>query len=242
MRPLLAALPLLPVLPVLPVLVVPPVAAAGAAPSATVPTPVRQGVWPLDPRPRVVRGFDPPASAWGAGHRGVDLLGRPGQVVRSALPGTVLFAGVLAGRGVVVVGHGGLRTTYEPVSASVGVGDVVGRGGAVGRLALAGSHCFPRSCLHWGLRRGEAYLDPLVLVGAGPLRLLPLDALGGTVAGRGPAGPRGLAPAVRAPAFAVPPVAVTRTVTVPVARRVGGGTGAWSGAGVRQPVRLAQAL
>ena len=30
-------------------------------------------VWPLDPEPRVVRGFDPPDQPWGAWHRGVDL-------------------------------------------------------------------------------------------------------------------------------------------------------------------------
>ena len=57
----------------------------------------------------------------------------------------------------------------------MGVGDVVGRGGVIGTLQRSSSHCFPRSCLHWGLRRGEAYLDPLTLVGAGPIRLLPLD-------------------------------------------------------------------
>ena len=28
------------------------------------------GVWPLDPRPEVVSRFDPPATRWGAGHRG----------------------------------------------------------------------------------------------------------------------------------------------------------------------------
>jgi len=102
-------------------------------------------------------------------------VGRPGQAVRTSLAGTVVFAAVLAGRGVVVVEHGGLRTTYEPVDAEVGVGDVVARGAVLGRLRTAGSHCFPRACLHWGLRRGAAYLDPLVLVGLDPLRLLPLS-------------------------------------------------------------------
>lgn len=132
------------------------------------------GVWPLRPEPEVVAGFDPPASPYGPGHRGVDLLGTPGQAVRAALPGTVSFAAPLAGRGVVVVDHGDTRTTYEPVSARVGVGDRVGAGDVIGTLALVGSHCFPRACLHWGWIRGETYLDPLRLVGAGPVRLLPL--------------------------------------------------------------------
>lgn len=140
-----------------------------------VPQPSRQGVWPLQPRPDVARGFDPPASLFGAGHRGVDLLGHAGQAVHTSLGGTVTYASNLAGRGVVVVDHGGLRTTYEPVAATVAVGEVVGRGAVIGDLQRAGSHCFPRSCLHWGLRRGRDYLDPLVLVGAGPVRLLPLE-------------------------------------------------------------------
>ena len=148
-----------------------------AAPShaATVPAPAREGVWPLSPRPQVVGGFDPPSTLWGAGHRGVDLLGHAGQQVHTALAGTVTFAAPLAGRGVVVVDHGGVRTTYEPVSASVTVGDTVGRGAVIGTLQHRSSHCLPRTCLHWGLVRGDTYLNPLTLVGAGPIRLLPLS-------------------------------------------------------------------
>jgi murein DD-endopeptidase MepM/ murein hydrolase activator NlpD len=136
--------------------------------------PVPAGVWPLMPTHAVVRGFDPPDDPWGSGHRGVDLLGTVGQQVGVALAGRVVFAGPLAGRGVVVVTHGDTRTTYEPVAATVGVGEVLAKGEGLGTLELAGSHCFPRACLHWGWLRGESYLDPLLLVGGGPIRLLPL--------------------------------------------------------------------
>jgi murein DD-endopeptidase MepM/ murein hydrolase activator NlpD len=144
----------------------------GAAPASGQDDPV--GVWPVRPEPEVVAHFDPPTSPYGPGHRGVDLLGRAGQRVHTALAGTVTYAGPLAGRGVVVVNHGDTRTTYEPVSAAVSVGDVVGRGAVIGALQPVGSHCAPRACLHWGWLRGETYLDPLRLVGAGPVRLLPL--------------------------------------------------------------------
>lgn len=150
------------------------------------------GTWPLRPQPEVVERFDPPADPYGPGHRGVDLAGRAGQQVRSALAGRVSFAGRVAGRGVVVVGHGATRTTYEPVAADVGVGDVVASGSVLGRLELPGSHCFPRACLHWGWLRGETYLDPLRLVGVGPVRLLPLWGLrlvGGPAGRPGAAGP-----------------------------------------------------
>ncbi len=152
------------------------------------------GVWPLVPEPEVVDGFDPPASPYGAGHRGVDLAGAPGQPVRTALAGRVTYAGPLAGRGVVVVDHGSTRTTYEPVAVSVSVGDVLAAGDRIGTLQLAGSHCFPRDCLHWGWIRNadNTYLDPLRLVGAGPVRLLPLwrdDPAGaGITPAGGPAG------------------------------------------------------
>ncbi|MQW77670.1 peptidoglycan DD-metalloendopeptidase family protein [Nocardioides sp. dk4132] len=147
----------------------------GGGPAAGAEDPV--GVWPLAPVPEVVARFDPPEQPWGPGHRGVDLLGVPGARVRAALPGTVTFAGRLAGRGVVVVDHGATRTTYEPVTAGLEVGAAVPAGGALGSLETAGSHCAPRACLHWGWIEGaETYLDPLRLVGGGPVRLLPLAA------------------------------------------------------------------
>ena len=149
-------------------------ASARPPPWAPVPTPDPVGVWPLTPAPDVLTGFDPPDQPWGPGHRGVDLAGAVGQVVRSALAGTVSYAGRLVGRGVVVVVHGDTRTTYEPVLASVEVGTRVPAGKPVGTLEPTGGHCLPRACLHWGWLRGETYLDPLDLVGGGPVRLLPL--------------------------------------------------------------------
>jgi murein DD-endopeptidase MepM/ murein hydrolase activator NlpD len=153
-------------------------ALAGPAPARATPTapPLPRpgsGVWPLDGT-TVVRGFDGPDTPWDAAHRGVDLAGHPGQQVRSALGGTVAYAGVIAGRGVVSIDHGGFRTTYEPVLAQVAAGDHVGRGQPIGVLEVAGTHCPPGACLHWGLRVGEEYRDPLVLVGARRVRLLPL--------------------------------------------------------------------
>ena len=93
---------------------------------------------------------------------------------RAATGGRVTYAGSLAGRGVVVVSHGTTRTTYEPVEAGVKRGSVVPAGAVIGTLQTFGSHCAPGVCLHWGLIEGETYLDPLTLVGAGPVRLLPL--------------------------------------------------------------------
>jgi len=133
--------------------------------------------WPLRGTPAVERAFDPPRSAWGAGHRGVDLRAAAGQRVLAAGAGRVSYAGLLAGRGVITVQHaGGLRTTYEPVTPSVRVGVWVSLGAVLGQVADGHESCRRASCLHWGLRRGKAYLDPLALVRGGPVRLLPLGA------------------------------------------------------------------
>jgi len=124
----------------------------------------------------VVRRFDPPPQPWLAGHRGVDLSGSPGVAVRAAGAGTIVYAGDVAGRGVVSVSHsGGLRTTYEPVVVQgLSVGDSVTAGQEIGRLTEGHPGCPAAACLHWGLRRGGDYLDPLVLLGLGRVRLLPL--------------------------------------------------------------------
>ncbi len=123
----------------------------------------------------MVRAFDPPEQIWGSGHRGVDLRGSLGQPVRTALAGRVSFVGVIAGISVVVVDHGSTRTTYQPVAATVRVGHEVAAGDPIGTLQWFGTHCLPAACLHWGLREGSRYLDPLMLVGGPqPVRLLPL--------------------------------------------------------------------
>lgn len=133
--------------------------------------------WPLSGSPAVVRGFAPPPVPWGSGHRGVDLAGAAGEPVLAAGAGVVAFAGVVAGRGVVSVDHaGGLRTTYEPVTATVRTGDVVGLGSPLGTLAAGHPGCPTTACLHWGLRRGDVYLNPLLLVRPLRVRLKPLTA------------------------------------------------------------------
>ncbi len=93
----------------------------------------------------------------------------------AAGPGTVLYDGRLVDRGVVVIGHGPLRTTYEPVDGSVPVGARVVRGQPIG--VLDPGHCSPGACLHWGLLSGRGhstvYYDPLLLLGCGHVRLEP---------------------------------------------------------------------
>ncbi len=142
---------------------------AGALPPPAVAAEPARGVLPVSGAP-VVGPFDPPLVRWGAGHRGVDLAAPGGAVVLAPRAGVVTYAGVLAGRGVLVLSHGATRSTFEPVTATVPVGAVVARGQAIGRLD-PGHACSAPACLHWGLKRGDVYLNPLSLL-LGEVRLL----------------------------------------------------------------------
>ena len=149
-----------------------------AAPATAAPmTPLGQvSLWtaPLASPFPAGRAFEAPLHAYGPGHRGVDLEGSPGAQVLAAGDGVVVFAGMVAGRPVVSIDHaGGLRTTYEPVHPSVAAGQVVARGSPIGVLAAGHPGCSAEACLHWGLRRGQAYLDPLALLRPPRLTLLP---------------------------------------------------------------------
>ncbi|WP_193783360.1 M23 family metallopeptidase [Streptomyces sp. E5N91] len=162
--------------------------------------------WPVGTRPTVLQGWDPPANPYGPGHRGVDLAAGGGAPVRAVAAGRVSFAGPVGGRGVVSVeltgtGEPPLRTTFAPVDAAVRKGDEVAAGEPLGTVQPTGSHC--TACLHWGLLRGEVYLNPLSLLppwllDAGPSRLLPVA--GVPVPGRG-----GISPVRRATPWRPPP-------------------------------------
>ncbi|MFI1173006.1 murein hydrolase activator EnvC family protein [Streptomyces melanogenes] len=144
-------------------------------------------VWPVPGTPVVVRGWDPPATPYGPGHRGIDLAAPPGTEIRAVAAGRVTFAGPVGGRGVLTItldgpGSPPLRTTYEPVRALVGEGERVSAGQPVAVVEAAmepdadhhpSPHC-AESCLHWGLKRGDVYLNPLALVRGGHARLLPV--------------------------------------------------------------------
>ncbi|MFK4639834.1 M23 family metallopeptidase [Paenarthrobacter histidinolovorans] len=132
--------------------------------------------WPLSPKPGVLRMFDPPDKPWLSGHRGVDLGPAPdGGQVTAPSDGVVTFAGVVVDRPVLTIDHGeGLRSSFEPVASELKPGDHVARGQPVGTVQPG--HCERGSCLHWGVRRGEEYLNPLAFVSdLRPSVLLPLD-------------------------------------------------------------------
>ncbi|MDZ7675979.1 MAG: peptidoglycan DD-metalloendopeptidase family protein [Acidimicrobiales bacterium] len=127
-------------------------AVAGRAPAAAADPPAH--VPPVDAP--VVDPFRAPASDFGPGNRGLTYDLDAGTDVRASAPGTVTFAGPVAGTLHVTVLHDdGLRTSYSFLE-SVGVrrGQTVRRGDVVG----TGGRGF-----HFGVRAGDAYLDPAAL-------------------------------------------------------------------------------
>jgi murein DD-endopeptidase MepM/ murein hydrolase activator NlpD len=116
---------------------------------------------------RVVRPFEPPATPYGPGHLGVDFAAAPNTPVRAAGAGVVVFAGRIGSAFHVVVLHvGDLRTSYDFLASirvrrdmRVRAGDIVGTSGGRGD-----EH--DGNVVHLGLRRGDEYLDPMILFAA----------------------------------------------------------------------------
>lgn len=125
----------------------------------------------------ISRAFDPPEQTWLPGHRGVDIVAQPGQNVVAALDGVVSFAGLVAGRPVISINHGDKTTTYEPVQSLVTPGQSVQAGQVIGTVVAGHLGCTAAACLHWGLKQGDSYLDPLSLLPTGSIRLVSADAL-----------------------------------------------------------------
>jgi murein DD-endopeptidase MepM/ murein hydrolase activator NlpD len=122
----------------------------------------------------VIAHFEPPPSPYEAGHRGIDFGTAEGSTVVASADGIVSFAGQVGGSLFVSVAHGELRTTYSFLSAILVERDqVVVQGEPIALSGLGhpedvagGDH------LHFGLRRGDEYLDPEPLLVAGMRRNL----------------------------------------------------------------------
>ncbi len=118
-----------------------------------------------------MREFDDLEYNWLSGHRGVDLDWDPGSSVYAAADGTVVYAGIVVDRPVVSISHGKIRSTYEPISPSVSVGEVVAQGQVIGTLLPGHSP----GGLHWGAKiNASTYVNPLRMM-VGPIVLKPWD-------------------------------------------------------------------
>lgn len=121
----------------------------------------------------VTDSFRPPATFAGVGNRGLEYATRAGQGVVASAEGVVVFAGSIAGDNFVTIQHAdGLRTSYSYLASfAVAEGQAIGSGDTIG-IADSG--------FHFGVRVGDTYLDPAVLLGASSVereraRLIPVN-------------------------------------------------------------------
>jgi murein DD-endopeptidase MepM/ murein hydrolase activator NlpD len=135
--------------------------------AALSPAPARAaGTWSWPVVGPVIRGFDPPDTPFGSGHRGIDIATAFDSPVVATQAGVVTFAGPVGGRLFVTIDHGGgLESTYSFLAslavrrgAVVAAGQVIATSGA-GHAGAAIPH------LHFGVKLADAYVDPLDYLG-----------------------------------------------------------------------------
>jgi murein DD-endopeptidase MepM/ murein hydrolase activator NlpD len=109
----------------------------------------------------VVDPFRPADPNWTSGNRGLEYATTPGTPVGAAAAGEVVFAGPVGDSLHVVVLHDdGLRTSYSFLQlVAVKRGERVAQGQTVGTT---------QERFHFGVRAGDAYLDPALLFGGPP--------------------------------------------------------------------------
>ena len=116
--------------------------------------------WPLEGP--ITQRFGESLTKYGY-HYGIDIDGSTGDPVRAAGSGTVVVAGHYDGCGgnEVHIDHGdGLVSWYRHLSRiDVSVGDRVSAGALIGLVGDTG--CSLGSHLHFAIRRGSTFLDPL---------------------------------------------------------------------------------
>jgi hypothetical protein len=76
--------------------------------------------WPVAPPHPIERPFIAPDSAYGPGHRGIDISSTDGTAVIAPADGVVSFAGMVINRPVLAIQHAdGLVSSYEPVESDL---------------------------------------------------------------------------------------------------------------------------
>ena len=126
--------------------------------------------WPLT-QFVIAQPYVAPAHRYGPGHRGIDLRPKILEDVAAPADGIVAFVGMVAGRGIVTIDHGGgLVTTLEPVIGTVPAGSAVAAGDVVG--ALGGGGHSAAGLLHFGVRKDGEYINPMILLARVPRAIL----------------------------------------------------------------------
>ncbi|MDR1159017.1 MAG: M23 family metallopeptidase [Syntrophomonadaceae bacterium] len=116
--------------------------------------------WPL--AGKITSPFGPRRSGF---HHGIDIAGKTGDSIQAAAEGEVSFAGSrdIYGNMVRIVHSDGSETLYGHLSKIlVKTGQHVGQGERIGAVGATGNATGPH--LHFEIRKGTEYLDPVKLI------------------------------------------------------------------------------
>jgi murein DD-endopeptidase MepM/ murein hydrolase activator NlpD len=139
------------------------------------------GDWSWPVAGPVIKGFDPPDTPFGSGHRGIDVAVSVGTPVHAAAAGVVTFAGPVGGRLFLTIDHGaGLESRYSFLSALVvRRGDAISEGQVVARSGTGHARDVVPN-LHFAVLVRDVYVDPFDYLGPVEvwrfIRLAPLTA------------------------------------------------------------------
>jgi murein DD-endopeptidase MepM/ murein hydrolase activator NlpD len=120
------------------------------------------GSWTWPVTGAVIRGFDPPDTPYGSGHRGIDIAATVGTLVRAPAAGVITFAGNVGGHLFVTIDHGGgfLSTCSFLSALLVHEGDLATRGQGIA-LSGTGHIGDVTPNVHLGIRLNGEYVDPI---------------------------------------------------------------------------------
>jgi murein DD-endopeptidase MepM/ murein hydrolase activator NlpD len=120
------------------------------------------GLWTWPVAGPILRAFDPPDNPYGSGHRGIDIGATVGTPILAPAAGVVSFSGKVGGQLFLTIEHGGALQSTSSWLADVLVrkGDTVAEGQVVAHTGW-GHAADPLPHLHFSVRLGGAYVDPL---------------------------------------------------------------------------------
>ena len=137
------------------------------------------GTWPWPVVGPVIRGYDPPGSPYGSGHRGIDIGAPYGTPIAVPAAGTVSFSGKVGGYLFLTIQHGGgVASTYSWVSTLLVKKNDAVRTGQIVALTGEGHPGSDATHLHFAVKLNGAYVNPLDYLSPGSvvdlIRLVPV--------------------------------------------------------------------
>jgi peptidase M23-like protein len=171
------------------------IAVSVLAPGGAVRAPAA-GLWTWPVTGPILRGFDPPDSPYGSGHRGIDIGTAVGTAIAAPADGVVSFAGTVGGQLFLTIAHSSsLRSTASWLTdVLVRTGDTVAEGQVVAHTGW-GHAADPLPHLHFSVRLDGVYVDPLDYLApldvSGLIRLAPVTYPWGTGVAWGTGGAAG---------------------------------------------------